>query len=118
MAKPIRIIGDLDSQRSDKWNSTVLEFKKCRNLFRSGALYGKRRQRSGQVCLEGQSYILLNGNVENHNVLMWYTERRRIDAERQRDPSNCSLLCAMSVSSIYGPMFLWIQRSLARAIWT
>jgi hypothetical protein len=58
----------------------------------------------------------VNGNVENHNVLMWYTERRRIDADRQRDPSNCSLLCAMSVSSLYEPMFLWIQRSLARAI--
>jgi hypothetical protein len=32
MAKPIRIIDDLDSQRSDKWSSTVLEVEKMQKL--------------------------------------------------------------------------------------
>ena len=64
----------------------VLKVKKCRNLFQSGALRKKGRRLSGQDCLERQSYISLNGNVENHNLLIWDTERRRIDTERQHDP--------------------------------
>jgi hypothetical protein len=73
----------------------------------------QRLEISGAVHTHTHIYIYIyvvrrrsvNGNVENHNVLMWYTERRKIDAERQRDPSNCSLLCAMCVSSLYEPCF-------------
>ena len=48
-AKPIRIIGDPDKQRLDKWNSTALAFS---NLQRRETLYTLHNVSSGRVIIK------------------------------------------------------------------
>jgi hypothetical protein len=42
MAKPIRIIGDLDNQRSDKWSCTVLEVEKMQEFVSKWGIAWKK----------------------------------------------------------------------------